>query len=514
METRARQSTRAVLVRATAAAFVLLLGGCSALGSKVKECPAEDYAAPPTALYSPATRCEADSPDASQSYCDVARKLRQLDDTEYHMLVLEPESLPDLLPPPNLLLLSFEKPRPRRSERDWILRPYSFGGSSGDRLGVRFDRLDKRLDADDLRDELRHPRPQILTQVALIGGADTSGGPGEQSLCFAYSTYGLPRGDAAPACTGFDVRAATSGADAIGSSLHYLRRQQPALLARMLRDIDPTHVLLVATGWNTSQAESIFNYGEWYRAIRHAFDTKSPGTDFRPLMVGISWQSSWDDLPLGALGSALTKGNDADELGAGWVNPLVQQVVDAASAAGKPTILIGHSYGTRVLGHGVFLPDLSEAQASAVPDAFIAFAGAVPIRRFSDRGREPYWSRESDTPVLLISSKHDSATRVPFVRYVGGAYAIDDVQAGRFPRFIGAVGGPDGTVSRLPDRGEVVLSDSSATVSCNKPNSGGGAHSDVFDAAAGAAIWQTIQSVDARRRALGTGPAGWSGSSR
>lgn len=505
METRARQSIPAALVRATAAALVLLLGGCSALGSKVKECPAGAYAPPPTALYSPARRCKADSPDASQGYCDVASKLGQLDDTEYHMLVLEPESLPDLSPPPNLLLLSFEKPRPRRSERNWALRPYSFDGGSVNRLGVHFDRLDKRLHGD-LQDELSHPKPQILTQVALIGGADTSDGSGDRSLCFAYSIYGLPRGSAVPACTGFDVRAATSGADAVASSVHYLRHQQPALFAGLLRDIDPTHVLLVATGWNTSQAESIFNYGEWYRAIRQASDANSRGTDFRPLMVGISWQSSWDDLPLGALGSALTKGNDADELGAGWVNSLVQQVVDAASAAGKPTILIGHSYGTRVLGHGVFLPDLSEARASAVPDAFIAFAGAVPIRRFSDRGREPYWSRESDTPVLLISSKHDSATRVPFVRYIGGAYAIDDVQAGRFPRFIGTVGGPDGTVSRLPDRGEIVLSDSSATVSCKKPNSGGGAHSDVFDAAAGMAIWQVMQGIDARRQALERAP--------
>lgn len=483
--------------RLTSLAFSVLLASCASTKlAHVAECPKGVYPDQvPTQHYAPPKSCTNGAQGKTPSYCRVAGGLRQLDDVGFHLMVARPEALKDLQPPPNLLLLAFEKPTAGFvGKSSWEVDPYTFEGPQPEKLSIGFNAATERKRWRDLQREIKGPNLFTLTHAVRIeNGAGLSVNGGAQNSCLTFSVYGASTGEAPPfACSGSTMSDVSDGASIVASALRYLRDDQPKVLAEMIHRTKPTHLLVMSTGWNTSQAESIFNYGEWYRAIARAAD----GEAFRPLILGFSWQSTWDNILGGALISGINKGNDADELGAGWVNLAVQQAIDAARNAKIPVILVGHSYGVRVLGHSVFAPFLAERPADGAPDAFIGFSAAAPISRLNPDGGEPYWADATKTLVLFTGSVNDTATSAPPWNYLGGAGALKKVRKGGYGVLRPIQGNADGRLGRVPNPGEVLLADLSATVTCEKPGTGGGAHSDVFDDQAGRLIWQVIKSVE------------------
>lgn len=342
--------------------------------------------------------------------------------------------------------------------------------------------------------ELSHPRPNVLTHIARFDGLQEGI---YQSPCLMFSVY--PGGNL---CSGVD-----GSSDGLPYSYDKALNAIEGLEADLRRVVSarsPTHVLVLSTGWNTQQDESLFNYRDWLDGIAKA--AAADQIEFRPLVVSFSWESGWDRF-IRSFG-AMTKGNDADEIGMTWANRIVNDVVrPIADAHGLPVVLVGHSYGTRVLGTSLVSAPLVEGRSVEtlqklvdLPVTFVALQPAFPLRRFHSSGKEPYFTGMHQRNVLMAMTSSRSDTANSFLdifgaAYAGGALALDMIgkseDAASFISLHGlaATGEPN---DPLPLRG-ILLFDASEMVSCNMPHTGGGAHSDVFDDATGNYIWQVIR---------------------
>lgn len=113
----------------------------------------------------------------------------------------------------------------------------------------------------------------------------------------------------------------------------------------------PTHIIVLATGWNTREYESFLDFTYWMRKVDEDFQRK--GEEFRPIFVGITWESEWAS-PFWAwipFSSWSTKGNDADEIGFTWANYyLINDVLQpVAQESGVQLVTMGHSFGSRIV---------------------------------------------------------------------------------------------------------------------------------------------------------------------
>jgi hypothetical protein len=267
-----------------------------------------------------------------------------------------------------------------------------------------------------------------------------------------------------------------------------------------------THVIVMSTGWNTHQDESLYNYLDWADRLATAAPAGKP---FKPLFIGISWQSKYDKVPTQY--SVITKGNDADEIGLRWTNRLVNDVVMPLADANRiPVVLIGHSYGTRVLGSAIYRRDaIVRPTLPSSPAAFIALQPAFTINHFT-QGREAKFDTATppNTLVAMTSSHFDGANSLPAtfsigkheLRYVGGGAAQDYIKNGEAPPEIKSVikftsvdgtGHIDGAAMTRPN---VYLVGADKIVNCRLPGTGpgGGAHDDVYTAEMGEFFWQAI----------------------
>jgi hypothetical protein len=460
--------------------LAIALAACSTI-QKIPPCSPSQYQAAPSYVYAQPSLNEADK----GKYSVVSKRFRLTDDVLYHTLVTNPEIV-GATQPPGMLLIALEKlSNMNRNAEPYCLKTPCQGTGQ---LEVALESL--RESNPNLRKlNLDNPRKFVVTHIARIQQQDAVG-----SMCFVFNMYhdGAHCPDAAAKWDGADVASLVrSSVAAVGST--------GKVFEDMVAQSRPTHILVFATGWNTSQGESLFNYGEWFRAAKRAATEQAPGQRFEPLIVGFSWQSTWDNAPGGTGISVGNKGNDADEIGSTWVNAVVQQnVMPVAQRHRLPVVLVGHSFGTRVLGHAVFLPELV-TQSPRAPDAFIAFQAALPIRRFVISGKEGFWISSPATRTVLTASKFDSANNnyaVHWQAYAGGKYGLEMLSDSEIGSRIAASSGDDsGRIDPVPARGQIVLADLSKSVNCPKPGTGGAAHSDVFDLEAGKLIWQVSQAV-------------------
>jgi hypothetical protein len=420
----------------------------------------------------------------------------------YHDIVLHPRATLDsvvgnpphdeLLVKTPVFLIGFEKPRraaPAHVDAHCKGRDFT---------------IDKVRPSDDPRrgqiinsicDVIEDRRPQLLTHVVAIDGVK-NGGYGSAS--FLYNAYDLP----------INGVGAEGGTD---EALYALGLDALAVLRSALREAlaagDITDVVVLSAGWNTRQREALYNVLDWMAFIGQA-QSRSP-RPYRPLYIAISWQSAWENKFLDMLGlSVTTKGNDADELGVTWVNRLIHDVV-IPEAADRLVTLIGHSYGTRVLGTALYLREAiaRPATPSPPPLAFVALQPAFPINRYgADAGKEPWFANtDPHALVVLTSSQYDKANSLlPWGRYVGGGGAVDRIlenKNGNFNQFNCEVLEADAsgliTEPRRLTRTQPHLVNANAFVSCHMPETGGGAHSDVFDASAGRLIAQVMDAANA-----------------
>ncbi len=310
-----------------------------------------------------------------------------------------------------------------------------------------------------------------------------------------------------------------------------------------------THIFLYSMGWNTDQQESFRNYNS---LLTQMVKSKNRQESFNPLFIGISWPSEWRWKYFGDFVRLLsygTKADDADEVGLIWVNKVLWKILvpikKEAIDKGKdiPLILIGHSFGARVITRAVFSNGLvqtkicnesSENIHSAKPlnksestepkdiDLVIGLQGAFSINRFipEESGEGAPYSEFSEyaSKFVFTWSKHDFAN--PVARWITGARHIGGFHGykqskkqefkAKFDHFTIEV---DSNMNNSYDvdyvgikekqkweqsfseRSKISIVDATNLVK-NKPyGKGGNAHSDIFTPGIASFIWDCISNL-------------------
>lgn len=467
--------------RATAIAiFFQLLAGCSAT------LPAGDPRTPvgvfkSISVRSGLTAVEQNSYDRKSSELDTK--------TYYHEIVLNSTALIDKLEGhqrfPTLevvapiYLLGIEKPQKRH-----VIPEHSC--KTGDFVFADLERAspEGRKAACDTLDD---PHMEVLTHIVRFDGVASGV---YQRPCFLYNVYYSESScDAASSNSAAAISDLYKDGVKAVDSLH-------AELERHLEGI--THIIVLSTGWNTHQDESLYDYLEWMSVVQSQMPV---GGHFHPLYLGFSWQSKWDfSIPkFGAINkiSVANKGNDADEVGLRWANRLIHSVViPLASTRDIPIILIGHSYGTRILGTPVYRRDSTRNPAALVtaPLAFLALEPAFTLNRFA-KGKEATFATETPptTLVVMTSSQHDEAgvlTRLVDVPYALSDSGFRQVSANKFPLIAPDKVSLNGHVVGYPlHRPGLYLLDASSIVDD---------HNDVYDREVGTLFWDVVNSAQNR----------------
>ena len=211
-------------------------------------------------------------------------------------------------------------------------------------------------------------------------------------------------------------------------------------VSELLQSGEFTHVLLIAKGWNTPQIRSL----QFVKSMSHylRLEAAESGHEFHPLVVAITWHSGWvwpwvGPSPLARglskLASFKNKADDADEIGLVWANHLLHRILPPSQNADAPVVLLGHSYGARLLSRAAASGDLlhdGEYRGSA--DMLVSLQGAFSMNRFiPERWRlpregAPYYDLTKTVPhVFLTWSRHDGANPKAQIgtgaNHVGGA---------------------------------------------------------------------------------------------
>ena len=211
-------------------------------------------------------------------------------------------------------------------------------------------------------------------------------------------------------------------------------------MAKTLRQQSFTHIIVASRGWNNNQHDGVSKINIWMEELGIACRAK--GIAFRPLVVGITWPSSWwpnsDSAARrysGKLFSYYNKADDADEVGYTYGNILINRIIrplrDSASPSSK-IVCIGHSFGARVLATAVsaekFLLPPGARQARPV-DMCICLQAAFSANRFETEvdGRQGHGNEDIDylksitngTRFAVTTSKND--TLAPWARLFSGA---------------------------------------------------------------------------------------------
>lgn len=397
----------------------------------------------------------------------------------FHSAVVAPAEYLSRYP---LYIVGIEKPR-RASERPYCMPADAerCGGVSIDITRFSADPRDPTVA--DMRQRLfGDPRSTAITHALRVGRLGATGGAA--SACFVYNVYASGDGP------GWCLRRFVGTTDAA----HWTRegwRMLPVLRDELRAAAEAegaTHIVLLSTGWNTDQYESLLDYEAWMRRWSEAMPA-----GFRPLFVGVSWESSWSSgfwshLPFA---SWSTKGNDADEIGFGWANALLNSVLEpVARERGAALVAIGHSFGSRVVLGAHFARDVlggTNVDGPRAAPLLIGLQAAFPIGRFGvDDGIERTYiaSRRGSATVVITSSMYDKATRsAPGTAYIGGPVALDRVRAepARYAEAIVlAETDSNGRPAAAPLVDRTTLYDASPFVNRQLRGTDSGAHSDVY----------------------------------
>ncbi len=166
-----------------------------------------------------------------------------------------------------------------------------------------------------------------------------------------------------------------------------------------------THILLMCTGWNNHQLESVERYNEWLSVTRKA--AQEEGKEFRPFYLGITWPSYWHNRSFDkTLIDLPNKANDADDLGLTHINYLIWKGLVPLSKENKlPLILIGHSFGARILSRAsassIYFPG---CDTTIKIKLMIAFQGAYSVDRHMPKSiRSRIWRKTTGAGLYLES---------------------------------------------------------------------------------------------------------------
>ncbi|MFB9151179.1 hypothetical protein [Roseovarius ramblicola] len=283
-----------------------------------------------------------------------------------------------------------------------ILRRYAeVPGGPPAHVAAKRDRWLKRMFDD--------PKLQVATHVTRYDDGTACG------LMNPYHDAGNPMPLCKPGGTVPDKTTFRAGIDGLFQTF------LPDLTAR-LRDGDYTHIVFASMGWNNDQRVSICRY----RRIMDQTARAMPGDSFRPLVVGMTWSSSWWPASssrfvkaLGHIGSVFNKATDSDEAGVLHGNVILNRLIPHANRAGLPVVVLGHSFGARLSGRALFSRDLLRLGPEGPPaDLAVFLQPAHSVFRyggdtFGARGNEghPFDSFRTmpETRVVVTTSPEDTA---------------------------------------------------------------------------------------------------------
>jgi hypothetical protein len=320
-----------------------------------------------------------------------------------------------------------------------------------------------------------------------------------QFLYDAYAPYDLEAqngtaGGRRPREPVFDVQG-DGLYDRSWESLELLRAHVAHLLRRAADADQPySHVIVLTMGWNTAQEKAIRNINSIFGNLLIAAQGQM---EFRPFYIAITWPSEWN---IGVL-SLGNKADDADEIGFVWANALLNDHLANLRAQASEetwpefrTVAMGHSLGARLVTRAAFS---GQALSPGMPlrdgvDLVIGLQGAFSANRFlAERwqGREgaPY----ANYPALrgrVALSWSDSDSANPLANYISGANYVGgklgwkraQVYEDHFVFWNVSETGALGDEPDLPNR--VVMVDASEMIKYEVLGSGGGSHSDIYNA--------------------------------
>ena len=276
-------------------------------------------------------------------------------------------------------------------------------------------------------------------------------------------------------------------------------------LEKLIDALGETHILVFSTGWNTPQWESFANYNDLYTNLKREAGA-AYGNSFKPIFIGFSWNSFWPNL-IGKIGvDIINKANDADEIGLIWGNLLIQKVLLPLKKSHKIKIgLIGHSFGARLLSRAAYSGHLLSDSQEKI-DLLIGLQGAFPAERYvpnkSSEGG-PYRNHSKVVEnAFFTTSKYDKAVKISAVAagltkktYIGAGKTLKKAKKGKY--------GDVFSFAKINDKGDFedglncsvgkpILVDAGDAIKTNRPGTGGGAHSDIYDGEIGRFLWQII----------------------
>ena len=318
---------------------------------------------------------------------------------------------------------------------------------------------------------------------------------GAWRACFLYNIYPRNEFSEASACTSADTTPGASSALSVAGGLEALSALGNELDRRTLEapaEQKPTHLIVMSTGWNTLQAESIDNYRHWLSYLmRAATDDRS--RPFRPLVIGLTWPSEWPLVStwLGPVVSAFNKEDDADELGYVTANVLLHKILHQLKAKhGLPIIVVGHSFGGRAMVTAANSRPLLFQGASERPtiDLLLGLQPAFSIQRFGGGTQGDPYIRfpEGAKKYVLSSSTNDWILKlVGLTNPVGGSRGLS--KAKMLPERFEII--PLNNTGQWvrppsPDACHLVMLDASEAIN---------GHHDVYSASTGRLMWQAIQ---------------------
>jgi hypothetical protein len=281
-------------------------------------------------------------------------------------------------------------------------------------------------------------------------------------------------------------------------------------LETRLADDGYTHVILYTLGWNSGQTEALRNVNSLHLALLHGARAAGiSSTAFKPYPILVTWPSHWPWYA-GPL-SYVNKANDADELGAVFLNAIAHRLIlPMAKSHGLRTVAIGHSFGARALTRALASRALLAAGSDDIKwDLLIGLQGAFSINRFAMvRGSwegAPYrWISKYASKVVLSWSEHDKANRQALWSNhaggsSGGARAVEiNAAYGEmhkpdiFDRQVLA-GAADVPRYRTDLPHQVLYLNATQLVAFDNYAKAGGAHSDIYTEEMGSVISALIQ---------------------
>ena len=294
------------------------------------------------------------------------------------------------------------------------------------------------------------------------------------------------------------------------NALKQLQSHIETMLKNAMEERRPySHVIVTTMGWNTPQEKAIRNINSINGNLLIAAGKTSK---FKPLFIAITWPSQWT-APLVSLGN---KANDADEIGFVWTNALMNRIlVDLRDSASNTTwkkfkiVAIGHSLGARLVTRAAFSGEVLNPGvdiANSV-DLVIGLQGAFSANRFlSERaqGRDgaPYADyAKLGGHIVLTWSNTDSANPLANIvtgaNFVGGQSGFKRANDERYRKHFAFLKYNEkqkldwDSISLTNDK-RVIMIDASNLLKYSVLGSGGGSHSDIYNAYMGDFLFDLI----------------------